>query len=171
MVSDHVSIRVRSTSRHHRLPRLYATTLSCKRTSFAREAVTRQSRPGRRLCAFLDPWLGRAPLVVGPHDGARGEREIRHGEADAREQLADVVLDFRPNPSQLQRLARGNPDGIRHVAHFELLVLWLGRRLHPHRSRALPLRLLKLDLRTSNSSKSSALWTLPDRSFAARQWP
>ena len=46
----------------------------------------------RRLLAFLDPLLGRAPLVVEPDDGAIGEREIRDDEADAREQLADVVL-------------------------------------------------------------------------------
>ena len=59
------------------------------------EAVTRQSRPVRRLLPLLDPLLGRAPLVVEPRDGATGEREIRHDEADAREQLADVVLDLR----------------------------------------------------------------------------
>ena len=43
--------------------------------------------------------LGRAPLVVEPHDGAIGEWEIRHDEADAREQFADVMLDFRHDPS------------------------------------------------------------------------
>jgi hypothetical protein len=32
--------------------------------------------------------------MVEPHDGAIEEQEIRHDEADAREQLADVVLDF-----------------------------------------------------------------------------
>jgi len=47
----------------------------------------------------LDPLLGRATLVVKPHDGTIREREIRHDEAHAREQLADVVLDFRHDPS------------------------------------------------------------------------
>ena len=37
LVSDHVSIRVGRTSRRHRFPKLYASTLSCKRTSFARK--------------------------------------------------------------------------------------------------------------------------------------
>ena len=53
----------------------------------------------RRLLTFLDPLLGRAPLVVKPHDGTVGQREIRHDEADAREQLTDVVLDFCHDPS------------------------------------------------------------------------
>jgi hypothetical protein len=39
--------------------------------------------------------LGRAALVVKPHDGAIGELEIRDDEADAWEQLAGVMLDFR----------------------------------------------------------------------------
>jgi hypothetical protein len=43
---------------------LYASTLSCKRTSFAAESMTRQSRPVRRLLALLDPLLGRPALVV-----------------------------------------------------------------------------------------------------------
>ena len=63
------------------------------------EAVTRQPCPVRRLLAFLDPLLGRAALVVKPHDGVIGELEIRHDEADAREQLAGVMLDFRHDPS------------------------------------------------------------------------
>jgi len=52
----------------------------------------------RGLLALLDPWLGGAELFVVPHDGGIGEREIRHDEADARERLADVVLDVRHNP-------------------------------------------------------------------------
>jgi hypothetical protein len=48
---------------------------------------------------FLDPLLGGAALVVKPHDGAIGEREIRDDESDAWEELADVVLDFRHDPS------------------------------------------------------------------------
>jgi hypothetical protein len=44
--------------------------------------------------------LGRAPLVVEPDDGPIGESEICHDEADAREQLADVMLDFRHDPSR-----------------------------------------------------------------------
>ena len=54
--------------------------------------VTRQPRPMRRLLAFPDPLLGRATLVVKPHDGTIRGPEIRHDEADAREQLANVVL-------------------------------------------------------------------------------
>ena len=53
----------------------------------------------RRLLAFLDPWLRRPALVVKPHDGTILERKIRQNEADAREPLADVVLDFRHDPS------------------------------------------------------------------------
>jgi hypothetical protein len=48
----------------------------------------------RRLLS-LNPLLLGTALVVEPHDGAIGERQIRHDEADAREQLADVVFDFR----------------------------------------------------------------------------
>jgi hypothetical protein len=49
----------------------------------------------RRLLSLFDPLLLGTALVVEPHDGAIGERQIRHDEADAREQLADVVFDFR----------------------------------------------------------------------------
>ena len=63
------------------------------------EPVTRQARPMRRLLAFLDPLLRRPAPVVKPHDGTILERKIRQNEADAREQLADVVLDFRHDPS------------------------------------------------------------------------
>ena len=58
------------------------------------EPVTRQARPMRRLLAFLDPLLRRPALVVKPHDGTILERKIRQNEADALEQLADVVLDL-----------------------------------------------------------------------------
>jgi hypothetical protein len=53
----------------------------------------------RRLLPLFDPLFRGAALVVEPHDGAIGEREIRHDEADAREQLAGVVFDFRHDPS------------------------------------------------------------------------
>jgi hypothetical protein len=56
----------------------------------------------RRLLAFLDPLLRRPALVVEPHDGAIGELEIRHDEADAREQLAVMMLDFRDYPPRLR---------------------------------------------------------------------
>jgi hypothetical protein len=46
------------------------------------------------LLAFLYLLPCRAAFVVKPHDGATQEREIRHDEADAREQLGGVVLDF-----------------------------------------------------------------------------
>jgi len=61
--------------------------------------MTRQPRPVRRLLPLLDPLLGGAPLVKEAHDRAIGEQEIRDDEAHAREQLADVVLDLRHNPS------------------------------------------------------------------------
>ena len=48
-----------------------------------------------RLLSLLDPSLGRTSLVVEPHDSAIGKREVCHDEADAREQFADAVLDFR----------------------------------------------------------------------------
>jgi hypothetical protein len=38
--------------------------------------------------------LGGPALVVKPHDGAIGQWEIRDDEADTREQLVDVALDF-----------------------------------------------------------------------------
>ena len=59
----------------------------------------------RRLLAFLDLLLRRPALVVKPHDGTILERKIRQNEADAREQLADVVLDFRHDPSGRAQLA------------------------------------------------------------------
>jgi hypothetical protein len=49
------------------------------------KAVARQPRPMRGLLALLDPWLGGPALVVTPHDGAMGEREIRDDETDPRE--------------------------------------------------------------------------------------
>jgi hypothetical protein len=49
----------------------------------------------RRLLAFFDPLLGGAPFVVERHHRATRETEIRHNEADAREQLVGVVVDFR----------------------------------------------------------------------------
>ena len=48
-----------------------------------------------RLLPLLDPLLGGAPLVIKPHDRAIRDLEIGHNEADAREQLARVMLDFR----------------------------------------------------------------------------
>ena len=54
----------------------------------------------RRLLAFLDPFLGGPALVVDPDDGTILDREIRHDEADAREQLTDVVLGFCHAPSR-----------------------------------------------------------------------
>jgi hypothetical protein len=66
------------------------------------EPMTRQSRPACRLLPLLDPLLGGPALVVEPHNGAIRKREIRHDEPDAaREQLANVVFDFRHDPSQV----------------------------------------------------------------------
>ena len=49
----------------------------------------------RRLLAFLDPLLGRAPFVVEPHDGTAGQVQIRDDKADPRKQLSDVELQPR----------------------------------------------------------------------------
>ena len=91
-------MRVGRTSRRHRFPKLYASTLSCSRTSFARN----RWHDSRVQCVACLPsliqLLGGAALVVEPHDGAIVDREIRHDEADAREQLADVVLDLCHDP-------------------------------------------------------------------------
>src|SRR5262245_3902808 len=69
------------------------------------EPVTGQARPVRGLFAFLDPLLGRAPLVVEAHHGTTREEEVRHDEADAREQLAGMVLDFGDDSAGLVQLS------------------------------------------------------------------
>ena len=99
LVNDQLSMRVGSTSRRQRFPRLSASTLSGSLTSCARN----RGHDRRVQCAAclpsLIPLLRRSALVVKPHDGTILERKIRQNEADAREQLADVVLDFRHDPS------------------------------------------------------------------------
>ena len=92
LVSDHASIRAGSTRRQ--VPEVVREHAQLQPDLVRSEPVTRQARPMRGLFALLDPLLGRAALVVEAHDGPIGEREIRHDEADAREQLAGVVLDF-----------------------------------------------------------------------------
>ena len=64
----------------------------------------------RGLLAFLDPLLGGPALVVKPHDGTIGEREIRDDRADTREQLTYMVLDFRHDPSGRAPALRLIPD-------------------------------------------------------------
>jgi len=48
---------------------------------------------------LLDPRLRGAAPIVEPHHGATGQAQIRHDEADTREQLARMVFDFRHDPS------------------------------------------------------------------------
>ena len=48
----------------------------------------------RRLLAFLDPLLGRAPLIIEAHDRTAGQAQIRDDEADSRKQFPEVKLHF-----------------------------------------------------------------------------
>src|SRR6266849_4271274 len=52
----------------------------------------------RRLLAFLDPLLGRAPLIVEPHYRPAGQAQIRDDKADSREQFPEVELLLRHHP-------------------------------------------------------------------------
>src|SRR5712692_2834471 len=52
----------------------------------------------RRLLAFLDPLLGRAPLIVEPHYRPAGQAQIRDDKAHSREQLPEVELHLRHHP-------------------------------------------------------------------------
>jgi hypothetical protein len=97
-VSDQLSMRRGSTSRQ-RFPEVVGEHAQLQPNLVRPEAMTRQARPVRGLLPLLDPLLGCAPLVVKPHDRVIGEREIRHVETDAGEQLADVMLDFRHDSS------------------------------------------------------------------------
>src|SRR5260370_35358701 len=49
----------------------------------------------RRLVAFFDRLLGRAPLIVEPHYRPVGQAQIRDDEADSREQFPEVELHLR----------------------------------------------------------------------------
>src|ERR1700693_3124104 len=49
----------------------------------------------RRLLAFLDPLLGRPPLVIEPHHCATGQAQVCDDKADSRKQLPDVELRLR----------------------------------------------------------------------------
>jgi hypothetical protein len=49
----------------------------------------------RCLLAFLDPLLGRAPLVLEPHYRPAGQAQIRDDKADSRKQLPKVELHLR----------------------------------------------------------------------------
>ena len=73
----------------------------------------------RGLLAFLDPLLRRPARIVKPHDGTILAREIRDDEADAREQLADVVLDFCHDPS-------GRGPAVRLIAETRVPDQWRG---------------------------------------------
>jgi hypothetical protein len=68
--------------------------------------------------------LRRPPFLVEPHDGAIREREIRDDEADAGEQLADVMLDFRHDPS-------GCDPTLRLIAETLVPDQWLPARSAP----------------------------------------
>ncbi len=98
--SSSATILFGSTSRRHRLPRLYASRLSCNLTSFARNPMARQAGPMRRLLAFLDPLLGRAPFIVEAHDRPARQAQICDDEADSREQFPEAELHLRHHPSR-----------------------------------------------------------------------
>jgi hypothetical protein len=49
----------------------------------------------RGLLAFLDPLLGRAPLIIEPNHRRTGQAQVRGDEADSREQLPEVELHLR----------------------------------------------------------------------------
>ena len=60
-----------------------------------------QPCPVRGLLAFLDSLLRRAALIVETHHQPARQRHVRHDEADAREQLARVILDLGDDTSRL----------------------------------------------------------------------
>ena len=89
------------------------------------ERPARQPRPLDRALAFLDPLLGRAaPIVEGENPLGRAE-QVGDDEADARNKLARMPLDFGDNPAWLgpafgligkigvepPHMVRGSPDG------------------------------------------------------------
>jgi hypothetical protein len=59
----------------------------------------------RRLFAFLDPLLRGGAPIVEPYHCPTGQAQIRHDKADAREQLAGMVFDFRHDPPRLRLTA------------------------------------------------------------------
>lgn len=64
------------------------------------EPVTRKPRPVRGLLALLDLLLRGPALVVESDDGPTRERQVRHDEPDAQEQLTGVVLDLRDDAAR-----------------------------------------------------------------------
>src|ERR1700674_1219995 len=49
----------------------------------------------RRLLAFFDPLLGRAPPIIETHYRPAGQAQVRDDKADSREQLPEVELHLR----------------------------------------------------------------------------
>jgi hypothetical protein len=45
----------------------------------------------RRLLGFLDPLLGRAPLIIEAHYRPAGQAQVRDDKADSREQFPEIV--------------------------------------------------------------------------------
>src|ERR1039458_2902558 len=60
----------------------------------------------RRLLAFLDPLLGRAPLIIEAHYRPAGQAQVRDDKAHSRKQLALMVLDLGDDPSRLRPAPR-----------------------------------------------------------------
>src|SRR5713226_4408768 len=60
--------------------------------------MTRQPGPMRRLLAFFDPLLGRAPLIIETHYRPAGQAQVRDDKANSRKQLSEVELHLRHHP-------------------------------------------------------------------------
>jgi len=58
------------------------------------KSPAREPRPLDRALTFLDPLLGRATLVVEVHDASGRTSHVGDDKADAREEFAEMPLDF-----------------------------------------------------------------------------
>jgi hypothetical protein len=73
----------------------------------------------RRLLAFLDPWLGRAPLIIETHYRPAGQAQVRDDKAHSRKQLALMVFDLGDDFSRLRPAHRSVREAL--VAHQRLV--------------------------------------------------
>src|SRR4029453_13714339 len=64
------------------------------------EGRARQSRPLDRVLALLDPLFGRPAPVVEGDDLPGRSTQVRHDEADARQQLAGMPFDLRDDAAR-----------------------------------------------------------------------
>src|SRR5450432_1408739 len=95
----------------------------------------------RRLLAFLDPLLGRAPLIIEPYYRPAGQAQVRDDKPDSRKQLPEVELQLRhysprhlptgrlvekalvPDHWLVARSSRGSRQQLRNVP-LQVLVGW-----------------------------------------------